>query len=167
MLAGDKVMTVPGFKTQSWMTARMAIWCNLWSQQWSWLFWGSLSFQLCGVLFEAAISVNLVLSLSSQLSSGARYLVIRHMSSKMPMLKTNNRDQTKQRKQLNQSDQSLSLANITSYDLHQCRLFDTTATNRCHHLCCIQYYWQVTVLRILLQNLLGMGPTPPAVRINI
>ena len=51
---------------------------------------------------------------------------------------------------------TLSLANITSYDLHQCRLFDTTATNRCHHRCCIQYYWQVTVLRILLQNLLGM-----------
>ena len=112
MLASDKVMTVPGFKTQSWMTARMAIWCNLWSQQWSWLFWGSLSFQLCGVLFEAAISVNLVFSLSSQLSSGARYLVIRHMSSMMPMLKTNNRDQTKQRKQSNQSDQSLSSGDV-------------------------------------------------------
>ena len=88
--------------------------CNLWSQQWSGPFWARLSFWLrvrfqscnfcrfCEVCHPSVIWVA---------SSPVRSLVIRHMSSLVPMVARNNRDQTLT-KLLIQPDQSLSSGGV-------------------------------------------------------
>ena len=153
-------MTVPGLMTDK-MTAwsKMAMWCNLWSQQWSWLFCGAtyevsndpgffgarLSFQQ-RVELKAAISVDLVTSVIC-CHPNAVVFVISHMSPMMPMLTITNRDQTRQKKLLSPPNQSLSSGPQYRFgQAKQCWYF-------CYLQCC-EYVWVGHVVLMVLQQLI-------------